>query len=164
VQSLAIKRIVVGLSGLIATACIQPVEPTPTSPDFSIVPIPASTTSSGFRNGEFFSLEISVRNTSSREIFVDTKNLFVEKLIDQKWRHAYGAMDVPFATNGSVGPSKSYVFILTVLTSDGGGPYKLLENMRGVYRVHVGLSFDARGPSLLDSASTYSGPFTVKLP
>lgn len=163
-QALTIRRIGVALSGLIATACLQPVEPTPTSADFSIVPIPASTTSSGFRNGEFFSLEISVRNTSSREIFVDAKNLFVEKLIDQKWRHAYGAVDATFATNGSVDPSKRYVFILTVLTSDGGGPYPLLENMRGVYRVHVGLSFDDRGTSLLDSASTYSEPFTVKLP
>jgi hypothetical protein len=164
VQPLARRRIVAVLSGLIATACLQPVEPTPKSPDFNIVPIPTSTMSSGFRNGEFFSLEISVRNTSSRKIFVDTKNLFVEKLIDQKWRHAYGAVGVPFAANGSVDTSKSYLFLLTVLTTDGGGPYPLLENMRGVYRVHVGLSFDDRGASLLDSASTYSQSFTVTLP
>ena len=135
---------------LAAMSCLEPVAPTPTSKDFAIVPLPAAVAG--------FNLDFSVRNTSTQRIYIDATDLFVEKLVDQKWRFAYGPLNAPFEPNGSVDPAKSYVFLLGVIPNEST---PLLKNLRGVYRIHVGLSLDATGAKLIDSATTYSTPFTI---
>jgi len=132
-----------------AVSCLDSIPTTPTSKDFAIVPLSPRGA---------FNLDISVRNTSSQRIYIDAQNLFVEKLVDQKWVFAYGPKNVRFNPNGNVDPAKSYVFLLGVVPDDST---PLLKNLRGVYRVHVGLSFDASGVALIDSALTYSTPFAI---
>ena len=144
-------------------SCLEPVEPTPTSNEVTI--LAAFGTTNGFESDQVtsFATQLDFVNKSSRPIYVDGTRIFFEKLVDQKWR--YAAVDDRRTVNQVflMEPLATRSLQASVLSVKGSTTeVPILDHIRGVYRAHVRVAFDLGFTQMLDSASTYSQPFTVQ--
>jgi hypothetical protein len=152
-----------GVLLIASLSCLEPAEPTPVSPD---VRIEASFgTVNGFESDQVssFAAQLTIVSTSSRPIFVDGSRIFFEKLVDQKWKYAAPddrrTFNSIFVLEGGAarGVEASVLYVRST-----GNELSILDHIRGVYRAHFRLGFDRTFDEKLDSASTYSQPFTVQ--
>lgn len=153
----------VALLLIAAVSCLEPAEPTPVSSD--VIIRTAFGTTNGFESDliSSFAIEVDIKSTSSRPIFVDGSSIFFEKLVDQKWR--YAAPDDRRTVNMlfSIDPGQARGIPASVLSVKGGtSELAILDHVRGVYRAHIRVGFDGSFTQMVDSASTYSEPFTVQ--
>lgn len=144
-------------------SCLEPAEPTPVSSD--VIIRTSFGTTNGFESDQVtsFAIQLDIVSTSSRPIFVDGSKIFFEKLVDQKWH--YAAVDDRRTVNMIfvIDPGGSHSLPASVLSVKGGtSELPILDHIRGVYRAHVRIGFDPAFNQMVDSASTYSEPFTVQ--
>jgi hypothetical protein len=151
------------IAALLSVSCLEPVQPTPVSDVVTIGAVDPTVFGTEKSGSSFFLIDIRISNKSARRIFVDDTERFVEKLVDQKWVYAYGPTTGQFRPAASVGAQRGLVFSQRIANVKGSEPfYPLLVHVRGLYRIHFRLAYDQLGIELVDSASTYSQPFTVE--
>ena len=143
---------------LALSACLEPIEPTPDSSPLSITPaVEAVSVEKVEQNVYSFSLSLRVRNTGTRNVYVDLFYRETDKLIDQKW-------EVAAESPGSnlfrlVGPGQTQQ-ILHVVTYPPGR-YPLFDNVRGLYRVGLRAFYGPTGTDPIQAQPAYSTPFVL---
>lgn len=136
--------------------------PTPTSAAVTITPTARSIPGLESQAGTRFILEFRIRNTGSRQIYVDRLYGLTEKLIDQKWEPVMERTPPPFASIRIIGAGQSITFEHLVQYVRGVSPSSpYLEHIRGLYRVRLRFSYLPNGTEPLPPEESYSEPFVV---
>ena len=157
----ALLKLALGITALLSSsACLDTLEPTPTSTAVAITTLSADGRELDQRRlvGAGFSLE----NTGTRRIFIDRNYFRLEKLVNQRWKLA-AEQDGPFnpaltglAPGRTTFTSKNFVHDPAAVTQ-----FPLIEHVRGLYRMRFRISFTSNGTELLPAEESYSQPFSV---
>ena len=144
---------------LSSSACLDTLEPTPTSAAVAITTISADGRELDRRRlvGAGFVIE----NTGTRRIFIDRNYFRLEKLVNQRWELA-AEQDGPFTTTlAGLGPGRTAFTSKNFVHDPAGTEFPLIEHVRGLYRMRFRISFKGDGTELLPAEESYSRPFSV---
>jgi hypothetical protein len=139
------------------------VAPTPVSSTVSITPVTRSTRGDANDSGARFIIDLRIRNTGSRTIFLDRLYGRTEKLIDQKWEFATETTTPAFGSVRAIGAGQSFTLTYQMLYVKGRTPPSIhLEHIRGLYRARLRFSFTSSGSDPFPAEESYSQPFAVE--
>jgi hypothetical protein len=146
-----------------AAGCLDAVAPTPTSTLALITPASASTRGTQTPSTTRFAIDLRVRNTGSRTIFLDRNYGRTEKLVDQKWELAIETTSPPFVSVRTIPPGQALTITYVMLYVRGASPESIyVEHVRGLYRARLRLSYNENGSDPLPVEASYSQPFAVE--
>ncbi len=109
-------------------------------------------------DGFSFSLPLTVKNIGTRPVYVDLFYRRTEKLVDQKWEVA--AESTPTNLMRLFAPNESRRIEYVVSYKLGAG-FRLLEQVRGVYRVGLRAFYGANQTDPISDLPSYSRSFVL---
>ncbi len=83
----------------------------------------------------------------------------LEKLVDQKWRIAYSNTGSPISR--VVTPDHAVVFAPIITVRGAAVEIPLFQNVAGIYRVHLQMSYSDGARETIPANETYSPAFAV---
>lgn len=143
------------------TGCLETIEPTPNPAPLTITPLVEATTVVKQGDGFAYSLPLVVKNVGTRPVYVDVFYRRTEKLVNQKWQVA--AESAPTIFLRQFAPNESRRIEYVVWYKPGAGN-RLLEQVRGLYRVGLRAFYAADQTDPVSSTPSYSKSFVLVEP
>jgi hypothetical protein len=142
----------------VSVACMQPAEPTPVSTLVAITPRAEAFRVLGGGTSSTVSPIIRVEVLGQRSMFL-SDSWDLEKLVDQKWQTAFSNSGSPVSQ--IVMPGHPIVFASIIYTRGSTVESPLFQNVAGIYRMHLQMTYSDGAREAIPPSQTYSLPFAV---
>lgn len=109
-------------------------------------------------DGFAYSLPLVVKNVGTLPVYVDLFYRRTEKLVYQKWQVAAESSPTNFLRQFAPGEGRRIEYVVTYKPGTG---YRLLEQVRGVYRVGLRAFYAADQTNPVSTTPSYSKSFVL---